>query len=52
MNTGMDTDIDNTNDVKKTATTNDELLRLKVDTSSGTHLSGQDSIREEDFNFF
>ena len=35
MNTGMDTDIDNTNDVKKTATTNDELLRLKVDTSSG-----------------
>ena len=31
MTTGMDTDIDNTSDARKTAIINKELLRLKVD---------------------
>ena len=48
MTTGMDTDIDNTSDARKTAIINKELLRLKVDiaTLQETHLVGQGSIRK------
>ena len=54
MTTGMDTDIDNTSDARKTAIINNELLRLKVDIAAlqETRLAGQGSIREKNFTFF
>ncbi|MEL6806088.1 MAG: endonuclease/exonuclease/phosphatase family protein, partial [Bacteroidota bacterium] len=50
----MDTDIENTRDVRKTAVINNELVRLKVDIAAlqETRLAGHGSIREKDFTFF
>ena len=54
MTFGMDTDIDNTSDVRKTVIINNEFHRLKVDIAAlqKTRLAGQGSIREKDFTLF
>ena len=54
MTTGMETDIDNTSDARKTTIINNTLLRFKLDiaTFRETSLTGQGFIREKDFMFF
>ena len=54
MTTGIDTEIDNTGDARKTAIINNELLCLKVDIAvlQEIRLAGQGSIKENDYTFF
>ena len=54
MTTGMDTDIDNTSDARKTAIINNETLCLKVDIAAlqETRLACQSSTKEKYFMFF
>ena len=53
MTTSMDTNIDNTSHLRKTVIINNKFLRLKVDvaTLQETRLTGQGSIRENEFTF-
>ena len=54
MTTVIDTDVGNTNDARKTAIINNELLHLKCDIAifQKTRLAGQGSIKEKNFTFF
>ena len=54
MTTGMDTDIDNTSDARKTAIINNKFLRPNVDITAlqETFFSDQSSIRINDITFF
>ena len=54
MNTGMDDDVSNIKNVRKTAVIDSELYRLQVDIAAlqETRLAGQGSIKEKDYTFF
>lgn len=54
MTTGITTDLQAVNDIRKTATINNELLRLQVDIAAlqETRLPDTGSLKENDYTFF